>query len=94
MPLAALVLLGALTCIVESAPLITTENSIRVCSSSLSDLLYLVCLGRGYNEPRDGTGAGELVEMCCMKRCTYKYLLQYCKPAKTDEEKKKESQAV
>ncbi|KAG6558395.1 insulin-like growth factor [Microplitis demolitor] len=70
---------------VESRP---HQKTIRLCSKSLSDALYLVCSTRGFNEPfsnngddnsKAPTGPG-IVEECCHRWCSYEQLEQYCKP--------------
>uniref|UniRef100_A0A0C9RDF3 IGF1_0 protein n=1 Tax=Fopius arisanus TaxID=64838 RepID=A0A0C9RDF3_9HYME len=72
----------------EGAP-----QMIRLCSKSLSDALYLTCMGRGYQDfitysdgldPKVTLGTG-LVEECCHQPCTYKQLEQYCKPLPSEE---------
>ncbi|KAL7303194.1 hypothetical protein TKK_0004397 [Trichogramma kaykai] len=66
------------------------RRSVRLCSRSLSDALYLLCKDRGYNEPfsssdeeeiRHATGPG-LVEECCYNACSIQQMEQYCKPRK------------
>lgn len=84
--LAAFLLLSVLS-IVDSVPLNKSlRGTLRLCSRSLSDALYLVCRERGYNgysygddEPRVDNGQG-LVDECCYHPCTYEQLEQYCKP--------------
>ncbi|XP_032677919.1 bombyxin B-5-like isoform X2 [Odontomachus brunneus] len=84
--LAAFLLLSVLS-IVDSVPLNKSlRGTLRLCSRSLSDALYLVCRERGYNEyygdddePRADNGQG-LVDECCYHPCTYEQLEQYCKP--------------
>lgn len=82
----------------ESVPLSRPQRRmLRLCSRSLSDALYLVCLERGYNEPFSYSGEDEprvdhgqgLVEECCYHSCTYEQLEQYCKPI--PEEKREDS---
>ncbi|XP_067209892.1 insulin isoform X2 [Linepithema humile] len=67
----------------------------KLCSRHLSDALYIVCRGRGYNGPFpnsdedetevDPTGPG-LVEECCYHRCTYETLERYCRPLPKDKQ--------
>ncbi|XP_014469388.1 PREDICTED: insulin-like growth factor I [Dinoponera quadriceps] len=85
--LAAFLLLNVLS-IVDSVPLNKSlRGTLRLCSRSLSDALYIVCRERGYNgysygdddEPRADNGQG-LVDECCYHPCTYEQLEQYCKP--------------
>ncbi|XP_015119186.1 insulin-like growth factor I [Diachasma alloeum] len=83
--------LGAYWC-VESAPF---PKTIRLCSKGLSDALYLVCWGRGYNEPVPYTGGRHskrsrsydtgLVEECCHQSCSLQHLQLYCKPLASGE---------
>lgn len=85
--------------IADSAPLNKSHRgTMRLCSRSLSDALYLVCRERGYNgysygddEPRVDNGQG-LVDECCYHPCTYEQLEQYCKPVPG--EKRDESRDV
>ena len=67
------------------------QQTIRLCSKSLSDALYLICQGRGYNSPFSYSGEDEqrtsntngpgLVDECCLQSCSIKQLELYCKPA-------------
>ncbi|XP_066591201.1 insulin-like growth factor II [Prorops nasuta] len=71
---------------------ISHQRTLRLCSRSLSDALYLACRGRGYNEPFSYSGEEEqrgpagpgLVEECCYHSCSYAQLQQYCKPSSED----------
>ncbi|XP_033329428.1 insulin-like growth factor 2 [Megalopta genalis] len=85
-----MVLMGlVLLTLLDTVIAIPTKRSLlRLCSTSLSDALYLVCKGRGYNEPfsnssevetQDPVGPG-LAEQCCYRTCSYTELEQYCKP--------------
>lgn len=69
----------------------TGQQTIRLCSRSLSDALFLICQGRGYNSPfsyssedelrtTSTTGPG-LVDECCLQSCSITQLEMYCKPA-------------
>lgn len=75
---------------IEAAP---TMQTFQLCSKSLSDALYLVCNGRGYNEPftyNEGMQSLRastigLVDECCYQSCSMEQLEQYCKPASSGE---------
>ena len=63
------------------------RRAIRLCSSNLSDAMFLLCKNRGFNDP---FGSGEsggrskgpgLVEECCYNACTIEQMEAYCKPA-------------
>ena len=66
------------------------QQTIRLCSKSLSDALFLICQGRGYNSPFSYSGEDELrttsttgpglVDECCLQSCSIKQLEMYCKP--------------
>ncbi|XP_023246172.1 insulin-like growth factor I [Copidosoma floridanum] len=67
----------------------------RLCSSNLSDALFLLCKGRGFNGPFSNSGevsssdskSGGLVDECCIQSCTLEQMEQYCMPpppSKTD----------
>ncbi|XP_076230798.1 insulin-like growth factor 2 [Calliopsis andreniformis] len=87
-----MVLLGLiLLTLLDTVSGIPYKRSLRLCSKSLSDALYLACKGRGYNEPfsysdedepQDPLGPG-LAEECCYRQCSYSQLEQYCKPDKS-----------
>lgn len=82
--LATFLLLSVLS-IVDSVPLNKSlRGTLRLCSRSLSDALYIVCRERGYNGYSygdDGADNGQgLVDECCYHPCTYEHLEQYCKP--------------
>ncbi|XP_078032868.1 insulin-like growth factor 2 [Augochlora pura] len=89
----AMVMLGlVLLTLLHSVITVPYKRSLlRLCSKNLSDALYLVCKGRGYNEPfsysaedepQDPTAPG-LAEECCYRMCSYTQLEQYCKSNKT-----------
>lgn len=53
----------------------------KLCSRDLSDSLSIICSDKGFNEPRTPllhSGPG-IVEECCLSRCTYEQLRQYCR---------------
>lgn len=75
-------------------PFGTGQQTIRLCSRSLSDALYLICQGRGYNSPfsysseddtrTTNTNGPGLVDECCLQSCNIKQLELYCKPPNDD----------
>ncbi|XP_012255971.2 insulin-like growth factor I [Athalia rosae] len=72
------------------------QRTLRLCSRSLSDALFLVCKDRGFNEPfsysgevndeeerRPASTTGPrrgLVQECCHRSCSIEHLERYCKP--------------